>query len=152
MRERLPGRASVTPEPMGLAAPVAYRVRAVTDGDTFRIVTPWCPFKGLGFSIRIRGINTPEKLGACDLERALALQATAALRTLLDRSREGVYLWRVRHDKYGGRLLADVTLARDGSDLATLMIASGYARPYSGGRRSSWCDAATARRFGRSVS
>ncbi len=45
----------------------------------------------------------------------------------------------MRHDKFGGRVLARVE-SNAGEDIATLLIAAGLGRPYDGGKRASWCD------------
>jgi endonuclease YncB( thermonuclease family) len=39
--------------------------------------------------------------------------------------------------KYGGRVLGDVII--DGEPLSKKLIASGYAIPYDGGTKKSWC-------------
>jgi hypothetical protein len=44
----------------------------------------------------------------------------------------------VGQDKYGGRVDADVSTAGT-PDVSAAMLDGGYARPYSGGKRQSWC-------------
>ncbi|HRJ70125.1 MAG TPA: hypothetical protein PK812_11000, partial [Beijerinckiaceae bacterium] len=66
-----------------------------------------------------------------------------ALRALL--AAGGISLVEVGRDKYGGRVLAGL-LTREGRDVAGLMLASGQARPYAGGRRAPWCASLSARR------
>jgi len=102
------------------------RVLWVIDGDTFQISHAGAPE---GEPVRARHFDTPEKG-----ERAH--QATAFARSLLPRgSRVG--LADFGRDRYG-RLLARVTLA-DGRDLAAVMIETGLAQPYTGGRKPDWC-------------
>ena len=66
----------------------------------------------------------------------MAEAATAALRALLG---EGdVRIFNIGPDKYGGRVVADVTTRRSGN-VSTAMLAAGHARSYGGGHRSGWC-------------
>ena len=66
----------------------------------------------------------------------MAEAATAALRSLLG---EGdVRIFNIGPDKYGGRVVADVTTRRSGN-VSTAMLAAGHARSYGGGHRSGWC-------------
>ncbi|MDE0330258.1 MAG: hypothetical protein OXL41_00160 [Nitrospinae bacterium] len=51
---------------------------------------------------------------------------------------ERVWLVNVAHGKFARRVVASVLLA-DGRDLAALLLATGHARPYRGGRRPKWC-------------
>ncbi|HCX66376.1 MAG TPA: nuclease, partial [Rhodobiaceae bacterium] len=46
----------------------------------------------------------------------------------------------IESDKFGGRVLARVRTSQS-QDVATAMIAEGYARAYAGGRRMGWCGA-----------
>jgi endonuclease YncB( thermonuclease family) len=87
--------------------------------------------------VRIRGIDTPERSGACPGEGEAALAATAALSRLIGSG--PVVLSRIAGDKYFGRVLADVT-SGDGVSLGQAMLHSGLARLYDGKTRRSWCD------------
>jgi endonuclease YncB( thermonuclease family) len=87
--------------------------------------------------VRIRGIDTPERHGGCAREIAAASMATAALGQLVGTA--PVVLSRIAGDKYFGRVLADVTSA-SGVELASAMLAGGFARPYDGRARSGWCE------------
>jgi endonuclease YncB( thermonuclease family) len=129
--------------PVPIDAAMRSRVEMIIDGDTFtlaRRVAPW----GLRIDVRIRGIDTPEA-GArsrCAEEARRADAAMWHLRALIAVAGDRVTLSRVRHDKYGGRIDADVS-ARVGShdrDLAVAMIEAGHAVPYAGeGPRKNWC-------------
>lgn len=44
----------------------------------------------------------------------------------------------MKWDKYGGRVLGDVIL--DGKSLRVMLIESGFAKPYYGGFKFSWCN------------
>jgi endonuclease YncB( thermonuclease family) len=127
--------------------PGGYRVQitSVTDGDTFRIdANPWIKMPELArISVRVDGIDTPEKGGNanCEQERRNAAAATAFTKRMLLESGNQVALTGVRWDKYGGRILAKVELA-NGEDLSAKMIEMGYAMPYDGkGAKTDWCAA-----------
>jgi len=108
---------------------------SVYDGDTFRAhVRIWLG-QTVSTPIRIDGIDTPEKRGKCEYEKALALEAKAALEELL---KGDVKLTNIRYGKWAGRVLAHVTV--NGVDIAGVLISKGLARPYDGGKRSGWCD------------
>jgi endonuclease YncB( thermonuclease family) len=111
------------------------RILWVIDGDTYRIAHAGAPD---GEPVRARHFDTPEKgeRARCEAERLKAGRAEAMARSLLSKGAV-VGLSNPGRDRYG-RLLATITLA-DGRDLAGLMIGAGIARPYDGGRRSSWC-------------
>ncbi|MGH6924932.1 MAG: thermonuclease family protein, partial [Propylenella sp.] len=87
--------------------------------------------------VRIRGIDAPEMRGRCPAESARAEHAAAALRELV--SEGTVLLTGIQGEKYFGRVLADVATP-GGGNLATALIAGGYARAYDGGVRRSWCE------------
>ena len=72
----------------------------------------------------------------CEDERVKALAARDALVRILSEGTVGIS--RIGHDKYGGRVDADVSTART-SDVSAAMFERGLARRYSGGRRESWC-------------
>ncbi|MFQ5958217.1 MAG: thermonuclease family protein, partial [Alphaproteobacteria bacterium] len=89
--------------------------------------------------VRLAGVDAPELHGACPRERALAKAARALVVGTVDGAR--VTLRDIRHDKFGGRVLARVRTAA-GEDLAAMLVAAGLARAYDGGERAAWCDAA----------
>lgn len=113
----------------------------VRDGDTISVHVPaWenTPFADIG--VRVYGIDTPEHTkppAKCMTEVSRGLQAMLYARTMI---RQGDQLTITYHgqDKYGGRIDADVRLP-DGRDWGQAMVAAGYARPYDGGAKASWC-------------
>ena len=106
------------------------------DGDTFEARVHLPPDLNLTTRVRLRGIDAPELKAACPQELQMAEAATAALRALLG---EGdVRIFNIGPDKYGGRVVADVTTRRSGN-VSTAMLAAGHARSYGGGHRSGWC-------------
>nr|WP_242679142.1 thermonuclease family protein [Rhodobacter calidifons] len=94
-----------------------------------------CPGTG-EVKARLLGFDTPEVYTPrCGQELAAGQQATAILRQVL-RSGPITAARFEGHDRYGREL---VRLEVAGQDVARQMIASGYAVPYSGGRRPDWC-------------
>lgn len=116
----------------------SYLVDSVYDGDTFRITMPGLPSELNPMKVRIRGIDSPERGSPqCDAERAGATRARIfAEQTLRGQT---VILRNIAWDKYGGRINADVLVGPERASFATMLIAGGHARPYTTGRRGSWC-------------
>lgn len=117
-----------------------YKVTRVIDGDTieFRADFLPAPLKPV-LSLRIVGVDTPEKgsHSHCELEEGMAQEATDFTKSLVEKSSEQVIIikgW----DKYGGRVLGDVFL--DGKSLRTSLLDKGFARPYFGNKKQSWCE------------
>lgn len=109
-------------------------VLTATDGDTFKVRCPIWPGIIIEDSLRVRGVDTPEK-GAraqCDNERRLADLASVEAASLRE-----ITITNVGRDKFG-RLLADVTV--NGADWADTLIRKKLAVPYDGGtKRNPWC-------------
>ncbi len=143
--QRLP-RPDASLRRAGFSGPHDAKVTRIIDGDTFEArVRIWFG-QEITTLVRIRGIDAPELKSRCASEAARASLATEALADYL--SPGGVRLTEVGLDKYGGRVLANV-MANDPAlpgeapvDVASLMLSSGLARPYDGGKRASWCDLA----------
>ena len=115
-------------------------VLSVTDGDTLRARIPAWPYPFDVMGIRIYGIDTPESQrnrAKCVDEVESGLRAKAFARANLKPSERFQFRFR-SFDKYGGRVVASVTLP-DGRDFASVMIAAGHARAYDGKRKGSWC-------------
>ncbi len=112
-------------------------VLRVIDGDTFEARVRVWPGIEITTRIRLRGIDAPEVNNPrCPQERLKGNAAREALRAILD---EGdVRVSGVALDKYGGRVLADVS-TRMTPDVSTALLGAGHARSYSGGRRDGWC-------------
>ena len=117
-----------------------YKPLKVTDGDTIKIdVSKESPLiKKLGLSVRINGIDTPEKgsRAKCSKENELALQATKFTTDLV--GNKELLLTSIKWDKYGGRFIANVKVG--GFDIAQELIKKGLARIYNGEKKKSWCD------------
>jgi endonuclease YncB( thermonuclease family) len=116
------------------------QVQAVIDGDTVLLDAKWSPYE-LEWKVRIKGVDTPEKgkFAKCSSERVLAKVATIELQKLLKNSGNKILLSHVSHDKYGGRILAEVYLP-DGRKVSDILISKGVAKPYHGrGPKPNWC-------------
>ena len=126
---------SATP---ALATP--YEITRVIDGDTVEIAVDFLPLPlPPKLSIRIMGIDTPEKAprAQCDSEAALAKKASAFTKDAVANALE-VDVVILKWDKYGGRVLGEVYL--DHQSLAQSLISAGLARPYKGEAKQSWCE------------
>jgi endonuclease YncB( thermonuclease family) len=112
-------------------------VLRVIDGDTFEARVRVWPGIDITTRVRLRGIDAPEiQRPRCDDERSKALAARDALQAILGQG--GVGISAVALDKYGGRVVADVS-TRSTPDVSKALLGSNHARGYSGGRRESWC-------------
>lgn len=111
------------------------------DGDTCTVSIPGLPaIFGDRLRIRLAGIDTPERAGACAHERALARRARALLERRL-RSASTVMIDLVGRDKF---FRVDAVVTADGADLGEVLIDADLARPYTGqGPRLSWCPSRT---------
>ena len=130
--------ATTTPTPSPEYQETVIRV---VDGDTFQISALWNPYPNLEWKVRILGIDTPEKgtLAKCSRESDLSHQAQDLTTKLIAESNGHVVLRNVNHDKYGGRLDANVYLS-DGRSLGQELLNSKLARPYNGsGPKPNWC-------------
>lgn len=115
---------------------VSARVERVVDGDTVDVTArPW-PGQTNTARVRILGIDTPEKRGKCDAEKAAAERVTIFVRDLIE-GRDVELRGTLTLDSFG-RVLARIALP-DGRDLSDLLIQMDFARPYDGGARAGWC-------------
>ena len=117
-----------------------YKPVKITDGDTIKLdVSKESPMiKKLGLSVRIKGIDTPEKgsKAKCSKENALAQQATKFTTDLV--GNKELLLSQVENDHYGGRIVANVKVGD--VDIAQELLKKGLARVYNGEKKKSWCD------------
>lgn len=116
-----------------------YPITRVIDGDTVEFTAKFLP-KPLKpvLSLRILGVDTPEKgfRAGCPEEAALGVAASEYTKNLVAKSKKHQIVI-TEWDKYGGRVLGDLYI--DGENLATKLIANGFARPYFGEKKESWC-------------
>lgn len=125
------------PEPT--KGPYNYRIIRVIDGDTVQFDAPFLPSElGQVLSIRVLGVDTPEKgsRAKCNKEAELAARASEfTTRVVMTATTHQIVI--KQWDKYGGRVLGDVLL--DGKSLSQMLIENGYAVPYHGEKKPSWC-------------
>jgi micrococcal nuclease len=119
-----------------VAGPVAVDVLKVIDGDTFLARAKVWPGHEVTVSVRLRGIDAPERKGKCASEKQAAEEARLALEYAL--SGAPVQIRNISGDKYFARIIADAGNS-EVSDAASFMLAIDMARPYEGGRRQGWC-------------
>lgn len=122
-----------------LPGPYPLDVVRIVDGDTIEgRVRVWFG-QEITTLVRIRGIDAPELKGKCGDELRGAMASREALGRLLASGAPS--LRDVSLDKYGGRVVAAIEVRgpAEAQDVAAAMIASGWARPYAGGRRDNWC-------------
>ena len=127
-------------EPQTAVEPSTTVLALVTDaydGDTLSVeATIWPDLVWTG-NVRVRGVDTPEIRGECDIENRWAIASrNFVLNLLLD---ETIVLADVENDKYGGRVLAAIYLV-DGRSLSDVLIEGNYGRAYEGDERGDWCD------------
>ena len=111
-------------------------VLRVLDGDTFEARVRIWPGMDVTTKVRLRGIDAPEMRARCEDERLKAVAAREALARIL--AEGAIAVFRVGQDKYGGRVDAEVSTAQT-KDVSAALLAGGFARPYDGGKRASWC-------------
>lgn len=115
-----------------------WKVIRVIDGDTIEVEAPFLP-KELKLSVRVLGIDTPEKGGRakCKAEADLAIKASEFTKNFFEVLGSQASFSNIEWDKFGGRVLANVRIR--GDDLGDKLIAAGYARIYNGEKKKSWC-------------
>ena len=107
----------------------------VYDGDTITIAAklPYYRSELYRFSVRLKGIDTPEIKSNNEHEKILAKKARDYLSNKILNKK--VVLKNVSTEKYG-RILADVYL--DGININKLMLEQNYAVEYNGGTKSTF--------------
>ncbi|WP_294964570.1 thermonuclease family protein [Sulfurimonas sp.] len=116
---------------------VVEEVTSIYDGDTFRANIKGYPkIVGYRMSVRILGIDTPEKRAKCKKEKDLALAAKKLTESLL-KGAELIELKNIKRGKYF-RILADVYV--DGVPIANELIKNNLAVKYDGGTKIDWCE------------
>lgn len=119
-----------------LPGPVVAEVQRVIDGDTLVVRANIWLGQQVETNVRIAGIDAPELNGRCAEESTLAQAARESLTALVGAGT--VTLGAIRHDKYGGRVIARVTNDQ-AADLGEALVAAGLARRYDGAARGGWC-------------
>lgn len=125
-----------SPASQRLAGPVLAEVIEVVDGDTVLVAAHIWPDHQVVTRVRLVGIDAPEIKSRCAKEQRLARRAQAHLQALL--AGGDVVLRNIRFGKYAGRVLASME-THAGTDVGQALLKGGFARPYTGGKRASWC-------------
>ncbi len=116
------------------------RVLSVYDGDTITIASMLNinnTDELYRFSIRLKGIDTPEMRAKTAHEKDLAILARDALSKRI--YGQIIQLKNVTHDKYGTRYIADVYLKDE--HINAYMLENKYAVPYDGKtKKNDWSD------------
>jgi endonuclease YncB( thermonuclease family) len=129
--------------------PISYgKVVKVYDGDTITVATPLDYTRApiYHFSVRLRGIDSPEIRGSSPEEKAAATKSRDALAAKI--LNQMVFLQNIDTEKYG-RVLADVYLEKSGSgpskghgaekqSISEWMLENHYAVTYNGGTKEVW--------------
>jgi len=121
-----------------LTGPVQAEVIAILDGDTIKARAHMWLDQSVEISVRIRGIDAPELLKPrCPYEEELAQAARDEVISLI--GEQAVTLYNIGHDKYSGRVVAQV-LTSANVDIGKYLIKRGYAKPWEGqGKKPEWC-------------
>ena len=115
---------------------IVNEVTSIYDADTFRVnIKGWPPITGQRIPIRANGFDAPEIRGQCEQEKIGARKAKQLTVEALHNA-EVIELRDPKRGKYF-RIIADVFI--DGKSLRDMHLLAGTARPYSGGKRESWC-------------
>lgn len=123
---------------VGTVYAVPARVGYIVDGDTFAARVLLQDDIEISVRVRLRNVDTPELHGQCIEEIIMANIARDRLSQLIPVG-SVVELKNVKDDKYLGRIDANVIMP-DGRDAGDLLVAEKLGRPYSGGRRTGWCN------------
>lgn len=108
------------------------------DADTITFSIPGVhPLIGQKISVRVHGIDTPEKKGKGACEKEVARIAQALVESLMKNAKV-ISLSNVGRDKYF-RILADVEF--DGKNLKEILLKNNLAYPYFGATKEkrNWC-------------
>ncbi|MFM9975718.1 MAG: thermonuclease family protein, partial [Beijerinckiaceae bacterium] len=125
---------AATLQPLKPRIPV--EVIRIIDGDTVEVRAHIWLDQHVTTKVRIRSIDAPERKARCPLEAQMAEISRDRLVTLMGTG--PAFLTDLGQDKYGGRVLGSLLTSR-GEDVGAILVASGHARTYSGGRRQGWC-------------
>ena len=122
---------------VAVATPVM--VTRIVDGDTFKATVLLADgIEVMSVSVRLRNVDTPELHGECDYEIMRANQAKQRLSELIPVG-SVIEITDVKNDKYPGRIDANV-FDEHNRDVGLILIGEKLGRPYSGGKRQSWCE------------
>ena len=123
----------------GVALATPAMVTRIVDGDTFKATVLLADgIEIMSVGVRLRNVDTPELHGECDYEIERAEKAKQRLSELIPVG-SVIEITNVKNDKYPGRIDANV-FDEQNRDVGLILIREKFGRPYSGGKRQSWCD------------
>lgn len=123
----------------GVALATPVMVTRIVDGDTFKATVLLADgIEIMSVGVRLRNVDTPELHGECDYEIERAEKAKQRLSELIPVG-SVIEITNVKNDKYPGRIDANV-FDENNQDVGLILIRENLGRPYSGGKRQSWCD------------
>ena len=125
-------------EDESIPGPVPGHVIHVVDGDTIRVRARIWLGQEVETNVRLAGVDTAEVHAHCDYERTMSIRATDYVTRVLGDG-DGIALMDINYDKYGRRVVARI-ITPSGQDLSSLLLKTGLARAYDGGRKQSWCE------------
>jgi endonuclease YncB( thermonuclease family) len=116
-----------------IAGPVEASLTRVIDGDTIEVRAHLWLGLELTTRVRLADIDAPELDGGCSAEREVAKTAREFLAGSLSAA---ITLRDIRHDKYGGRVVARVFNAQP-QNVGELLLSRRLAVPT--GTATAWC-------------
>jgi len=112
------------------------KLLSVYDGDTLTVLVDIWPGQWIKAKLRLNEIDTPEKRTRKVCEKAMAIAAKESLEEFL--VGKELYVTDIFNGKYAGRVIGD--LYANNENVSNFMLTTGYAIPYSGGKRDYvWC-------------
>lgn len=133
----LPACFSSFAQAVELYGPYTADVVRIIDGDTVALNVHAWPGLTQKISLRLDGVNTPEKRRAPECEKALGRKATEFTASFIG-SAQTVRISGVHLGKFAGRALGKLEVPGKG-DLGSALLQAGLAREYHGGHRDPWC-------------
>ena len=122
-----------------VASATPVMVTCIVDGDTFKATVLLADgIEVMSVGVRLRNVDTPELHGDCDYEITRAEMAKQRLAELIPVG-SVIEITNVKNDKYPGRIDANV-FDEHNRDVGLILIREKLGRPYSGGKRQSWCE------------
>lgn len=117
---------------------VPVEVVKIIDGDTFvGRVKLSDKTEVMSVKVRLRNVDTPELNGKCESEIKMARYAKQRLGELIPENTV-VEIKNIKNDKYAGRIDANVFDSAN-RDVGDVLTKEKVGRPYSGGKRTGWC-------------
>lgn len=127
-----------------------FTVTRVIDGDTVEGDADLGFYIKRHVTVRLIGVNTPEKVGKEKEAGKLVLSVVA---NWIDKRRDLLELHSAELDKFG-RVLGDIVCTENGTQvsLSDMLIAEKLAHPYTGDKRTSFSDKAISAIISRAAS